>query len=201
MIADSDWRNRLTSVRAISHATSAIAISHARAYPKADFYEVWDTEDLWKSPDVIISLAMAGGAPRKQLILAVCAVARLCIHLVPEGENSPRIAVTTTEEWCKDEITEMRVREVADEIRPLVSEIATAYYSSSLTTSAARFAALSTIDMVFNDTAAYSVVACTERTDITLPNFQIRDTMRKFLPFERPAPKKVTYWQRLAEED
>jgi hypothetical protein len=41
----------------------------------------------------------------KELVYASCQVAKSVLHLVPKGENRPRIAIETTERWCENEAT------------------------------------------------------------------------------------------------
>ena len=42
---------------------------------------------------------------RQRLVLASCACARTVLHLVPEGEHRPQIAIETAERWTRGEAT------------------------------------------------------------------------------------------------
>jgi len=45
----------------------------------------------------------------QQLTIAACAVARLCLHLIPVGDTRPRVAIETAEAWAKGEANEGQV--------------------------------------------------------------------------------------------
>ena len=170
----------------------------ADSRPKASFYDLWeDTIDpTWPC------LAKAGGATQQQLVFAVCAVARLCLPLLPEGDDvpvivvryHPRIIIETAEAWCRGEATEKQVLESRGSARRKVSG------GDYLFVTAYAFAAASSAINNDKDSIyfyyAYTVyfamragvesqVAC--------------KTLRKHLPFERPPrPKGLTVWQRIA---
>ena len=44
-----------------------------------------------------------GSDARRRLVLAACACARLVLHLVPDGEDRPRVAIETAERWARGE--------------------------------------------------------------------------------------------------
>lgn len=47
---------------------------------------------------------------RKTLVTIACRIARKVLHLVPAGEDRPRIAIETTERWVRGEATIEEVR-------------------------------------------------------------------------------------------
>jgi len=167
--------------------------------PEATFYDIWD-ETI--NPAWLPCLAKAGGATKQQLVFAVCAVARLCLPLLPEGDDvpvivvryHPRIIIETAEAWCRGEATEKQVLESRGSARRKVSG------GDYLFVTASAFAAASSAINNDKDSIyfyyAYTVyfamragvesqVAC--------------KTLRKHLPFERPPrPKGLTVWQRIA---
>ena len=51
---------------------------------------------------------------RKTLVLATCESARLSLHLVPENESRPRLAIETAEKWAKGEASLEEVEKAAD---------------------------------------------------------------------------------------
>ena len=55
------------------------------------------------------------GLDRKTLVLAACDCARLVLHLVPDGEDRPRVAIETAEAWARGEATIAQVRIAAAE--------------------------------------------------------------------------------------
>ena len=50
-------------------------------------------------------------ADRKLVVLAACACARTTLHLVPKGEERPRLAIETAEAWTRGEATIDEVRD------------------------------------------------------------------------------------------
>ena len=164
----------------------------ADSRPKASFYDLWeDTIDpTWPC------LAKAGGATQQQLVFAVCAVARLCLPLIPEGDERPRIAIETAEAWCRGEVTAEQVRES----QALAASCATSYIREAgifAASSTAHFTNLSVMYSSFTDDAAivaYNAMRAGIESQIVCA------TLRKHLVFERPPrPKDLTVWQRLAE--
>ena len=57
------------------------------------------------TPKQVIYTAVANGATRQQLVLAACAVARLCLPAIPAEEDRPLIAIETAEKWARGEAT------------------------------------------------------------------------------------------------
>ncbi len=64
--------------------------------------------------------------PRPRVTLAACAGALLVLHLVPSGEERPRIAIETAEAWVRGEATIEQVTTAAS-----ASAVASAYASAS----------------------------------------------------------------------
>ena len=60
--------------------------------PRADWL-------LWLAGRV----AMHGSPEHRQVVLAACACARTVLHLVPAGEEHPRVAIETAERWARGE--------------------------------------------------------------------------------------------------
>ena len=50
---------------------------------------------------------------RKILVLAACECARQSLHLVPEGEDRPRLAIETAEKWARGEASIEEVKTAA----------------------------------------------------------------------------------------
>jgi hypothetical protein len=73
--------------------------------------QAWD-----ECPDPRWMLWWLGHTPhdRKTLVLCVCEIARTVLHLVPEGEDRPRIAIETAEAWARGNATIEQVQEAAD---------------------------------------------------------------------------------------
>ena len=161
------------------------------SHPETDFMTQWE-EAI--NPGWLPYLAQAGGATKEQLVMASCAVARLCLHLViPNGEERPRIAIETAEAWARGEATEEQVLDASRNATNALDyevwqhPIREAYYAID----AASYA----YDAV---TWACSTLS-TSRAGIE--SRVVCATLRKFLPFERPPrPKGLTIWQRLAKE-
>ena len=73
---------------------------------------------------------------RRRLVLAACACARTVLHLVPAGEDRPRVAIETAERWARGEAT-------LDEVQRAREAAWGAYYDDDATaaTYAAAYAA------------------------------------------------------------
>ena len=174
-----DWRKILTDNKDL--------VKWAASRPETDFMTLWDEtiDPVW-----LPHLAKAGGATHKQVVFALCAVVRLCLHLVPEGENRPRITIETTEAWCKGEATEEQVKETAG-YNPNSRASRAAYYAAHSAIYASNSAVYA------SNASAYNATACA-----LLAGFESQlmcSTYRKHLVFERPpSPKRLTVWQRLA---
>ena len=73
--------------------------------------------EIWRDcerGDWMLWLAARIGVDRKQIVLAACACARLNLSAVPAGEERPRMAIETTERWCRGEATDEEVRAATD---------------------------------------------------------------------------------------
>jgi len=178
-----DWRKVLTFPGELG--------KWAASRPEASFYDLWN-EII--DPEWLVYLAQSGGATKKQIVLAACAVARLCLHLIPEGEDRPRIAIETTEAWAKGAITEQ------------VQEAATAAYNayaSAYNGGAAAYAVYSAYYAVYSAAnTATPAYAAAHTLQAGIESQLVCATLRKHLPFERPPrPKRLTVWQRLAKEE
>ena len=183
MIPSPEWRTRLVSKDGYLDLAQWVA-----SRPEATFYDLWgDNID----PKWFFLLGEAGGATRQQLVFANCAVARLCLHLVPEGENRPRIAVETVEAWVRGEATEEQVAKAR--VNAAMS-ITTAYYSCPASYAAYNAAYYANISIYTPTATDYALQA-------GIKNQIICATLRKHLNFERPREKGLTVWQRLTLED
>ena len=164
-VGAADWRKKLTYPE--------------DPRPEAEFITLWD-ETI--DPTWLPCLAKAGGATKQQIVFAVCAVARLCLPLIPEGENRPRVAIETAEKWTRGEATAEQVSRAGD----------AAFYS------AAYAAAYAANYSVFS--ASYYTVAAAYALQAGIESQLICATIRKHLVFERPPrPKGLTVWQRLVK--
>jgi hypothetical protein len=63
--------------------------------------------------DWMLWLAARVDVPHKRIVLAACAAARYSLHLVPVGEDRPRIAIETAERWARGRATLDEVRAAA----------------------------------------------------------------------------------------
>jgi len=170
------WRSDLLIYCDLIGANSFV--EWVRSHPDASFYDLWE-EAI--DPDWFTYLAIAGGATKEQLVFAGCAVARLCLHLIPEGDDRPRIAIETAEKWCRGEATAEQVKDARNLI-PLESKYEVYYWGSTTNFNQAR-----TVILYALRAGIYSQLICA--------------TLRKYLPFERPPrPKGLTVWQRLAKD-
>ena len=97
--------------------------------------------------DWLLWVASKAGLERKVVCFAACQVARSVLHLVPSGEERPRIAIETAEAWCRGEATIGEVRSAAHAAAPAAAHVAYA--------AAAAYA----------DSAAYAAYAATRTTD------------------------------------
>lgn len=62
--------------------------------------------------DWMLWLAATAGIDRRRLVMAACACARLALVHVSRKENRSRLAIETTEAWCRGEATIEQVKEV-----------------------------------------------------------------------------------------
>ena len=93
-----------------------------------------------KTPKEIIDLAIQKWAPKEQHILASCAVTRLCLHLIPEGENRPRVAIETAEAWARGEATAEQVKKACKDIDSLAGISTSILKTQPLASTAAKAA-------------------------------------------------------------
>jgi len=182
IVVPSNWRDRLRR----DYRVDRPLVQWVRSRPKASFYDLWDEtiDPVW-----LPHLAKAGGATKKQLVFAHCAVARLCLHLVPEGEERPRIAIETAEAWTRGKTTYKKVVMAKKD-----SWAALNYLSNCPEVAAAAQAAATGIYSVYYHSVHYTLQA-------GIGSQIICATLRKHLPFERPRLKGLTIWQRLAIEE
>ena len=171
------------------------------SHPEASFYDLWE-EAI--DPEWLPHLAQVGGAERQELILAACAVARLCLHLIPPGENRPRIAIETAEAYTRESEGREQAIKARDVLcshceininnsnphRDAIYAVSTASYSAIFFAFAHPhfFAAYAA------DTAYWVLQAGVESKVVCA-------TLRKHLNFERPREKGLTVWQRLAKRE
>jgi len=178
-----NWRSKIQYLDTL--------VEWAASRPEASFHDLWE-EAI--DPEWLPYLAYAGGATREQMVSAACAVARLCLHLIPEGEERPRIAIETAEAWAKGEATTGQVKyaTAAYAAASAVHSVAYAVYSAVHSVAYAVYSATYAVDSAAN--AAYTLQAGIESQLVCA-------TIRKHLVFERPPrPKGLTIWQRLAKE-
>ena len=94
--ADHDWVDDLRALSACNEA-----IDYAKEFATAQ--EAWDACErgdwmLWWYGRVA---GPPGHDSRRPLVLAACECARLALHLVPEGEERPLVAIQTAEAWAR----------------------------------------------------------------------------------------------------
>ncbi len=69
--------------------------------------------ELWaacEDPEWLYWLAGKAGIKRKVITLSACAIARSVSHLVPPGENRPRLVIEAAEGWAKGTVKLSDVR-------------------------------------------------------------------------------------------
>jgi hypothetical protein len=69
-------------------------------------------KQLWVScsePAWMLWLAGRANVDLKLLVLIACDCARSVLHLVPDGEHRPRLAIEAAEAWCRGESTREQV--------------------------------------------------------------------------------------------
>ena len=72
-----------------------------------------DPKSAWENcqrSDWLLWIASRVGLDRKKLVMATCAVARLSLKYVPNGEDRARLAIEAAEGWCKGTHTLEQVR-------------------------------------------------------------------------------------------
>jgi hypothetical protein len=67
----------------------------------SDFPSLADAWAACPRGDWLLWLAGHLKIPRPLLVLAACACARTVLHLIPEGEERPRVAIETAEAWAR----------------------------------------------------------------------------------------------------
>ena len=77
---------------------------------------------------------------RKTLVLAACEIARQSLHLVPEGEDCPRLAIETAEKWARGEAS-LREVKTAAAAAAADAAAAAAYYAAADAAYAAAYTA------------------------------------------------------------
>jgi hypothetical protein len=81
----------------------------------------------------------------KELVYAACQVVRTVLYLIPEGENRPRIAIETTERWCRGEASLEEVNKAVDAAYAAAdAAYAAAAYAAAASAAAAAPAAAAT---------------------------------------------------------
>jgi len=200
MIPNSDWRVALTD-NYLPHRIDQWLVQWVNSRPEANFITLWD-ETI--DPTWLPYFAEAGGATPQQIILAACGVARLCLPLIPAGEDRPRIAIETAEAWCRGEaIQEEQLSKVKTDT-PLAASL---YYSHTASLRSSYYAAYTAHYVVCavctpSQCCTYIYCAISDALRAGIESQMICATFRKYLPFERtPKPKGLTLWQRLAVED
>ena len=195
-----DWRSKIQYLDTLL----GTLVEWAASRPEADFMTLWD-ETI--DPEWLPYLAQAGGATKQEMALAACAVARLCLHLIPEGENRPRIAIETAEAWAKgyasEQIHEVTLAAYAAGRNTFTVASASAFAATAYAVYAATnaAAAANTVNHFVNS-AAFAANSVAYALQAGIGSQIICATLRKHLPFERPPrPKGLTIWQRLAEGD
>jgi hypothetical protein len=89
------WRDRILALYPCTEAREWLA-----TVP-----DDWTAEQAWcecKRGDWMLWIAGRLGVDRVVLVRVACAVARSVLHLVPPGEERPRLALEAAEAWCED---------------------------------------------------------------------------------------------------
>ena len=95
-------------------------------------------------------LWLAARTSRRELVVAAaCACARTVLHLVPEGEERPRLVIETAEAWTRGEATIDEVREATNRAHYV------AHYSSREHYDAAYYAAVAAYNAALSCHTAY----------------------------------------------
>jgi hypothetical protein len=70
--------------------------------PALDWLGTRDSDQMWAECDRSDWLMWYAGhvVARKKLVLVCCEIARTVLHLVPPGEDRPRVAIETAERWA-----------------------------------------------------------------------------------------------------
>ena len=73
-------------------------------------------ESAWEeceAPRIMFDFAAAVGVDLRPIVLAACDIARTALHLVPAGEDRPRLAIEAAEAWCRGLVSVGVVRSAA----------------------------------------------------------------------------------------
>ena len=73
--------------------------------------------DVWLDRRSMVAelLRVCVGIPKPLLVLTMCAIARTVLNFVPSGENRPRLAIETAEDWARGKATLQQAQTVAGE--------------------------------------------------------------------------------------
>ena len=149
------------------------------ARPKATFYDLWDEA----GHRGIAYLARAGGATYQQIALALCAVSRLCVHIIPEVDRHIHLtALERVEAWARGEMDFPTKDYYSIPIRYGVGIELHAAYSTFATYQYAVFLHLPNR----GDFYRFSFSAPAFVVDAGIDSRIVCATLRKHLPFERP---------------
>jgi len=192
MIADLNWKWTLNapSFRPALYPDEGLLL--AVSPPGVSFYDIWGGAT---DPEWLPYLAVVGGATKEQLVMASCAVARLCfetndfLSLTMEERNGMTVALETAEAWCHGGATDEQVSNSHFNID-----------TGTLVGNAAYYATM-TYPNTLNFATSFSLVAY-HALEVGVESQLICSTIRKHLVFEQPTRSTVlTFWQRLAVED
>jgi hypothetical protein len=89
------WRDRILALDPCAEAREWLA-----TVP-----DDWTAEQAWcdcERGDWMLWLAGRLNVERVALVRVACAVARSVLHLVPAGEERPRLAIEAAEAWCDE---------------------------------------------------------------------------------------------------
>jgi len=201
VIPSSDWRTKYIYPHELEQWVNL-------QQPNASFCDLWEGNI---DPQWLPHLAVVGGATREHIVVATCAVARLCMSLIPENKSCLRVAVETAEAWARGEATAEQVQLASNgayityasyDQSPSSAAARAFHYAAATATVAVATSELATAEQVEETAGAYnpnssSAVYWVLRAGIE--SQVVCATLRKYLPFERPPrPKGLTTWQRLA---
>ena len=132
-----------------THKACGEAIKWVVSHPSDSAETIWSECDrgdwmLWMSAKI--------GVDRKMIALAACGCARSVLHLVPVGEDRPRIAIETAEAWAAGIATLAEVRAAADAAYAYAADAADAAAYAD----AAYAAYAAAADAVYAAVAAYA---------------------------------------------
>jgi len=174
-----------------------------KSLPDRSFYELWDSVI---DPKWLLYMGSAGGASHRQIVTAVCNVARLCLSAVPDRADI-REALEMAESWCLGTVTAQQVEvarlKIYDVIQTYTHKYATvdAEQYSYHAAMAVSYACLvvSYVDVSFRITYASEVVESAIRAGVW--SKPICEEIRKGLPFEAPKEARTSFWRRLVSQE